>query len=1309
MQQMSSLRGGDVAHLPRFAVWGWLLFAGALVVGRERDYGFERDFDTYYGMGGLGYSRDLYGAKDFYGRETIDGDKKDGGDDECSRIESNGIPLADALREAAEVLAVQGLENRPPQALQLVDFFVSEKDRRFLLSNCPQAVVLAYLLQVQFGSNNHTEKATEGLSDLLVIAPTLRAAYRPPPQWTGAPWEEPLNAAQQRTGIVLFPIGEQQFQVEQIDSTAWSINPRRRCAGRRDLGNLQATPLTKCLAKCTAHPRCRSAVFWHWQPGGFGFEQRCFLSSTCTTSLATSEGAEGAVLFEKIGASEPAAHVAQKGSVSAQRQAAPWAPRCGHHMLVSMAARAGVPSAGGSYQQRRLWVLGGIGVDPFANTTKAKVSNADESSKDSTQFGADGRGYRTGFAGGFSGTSSGTSGTGLRSGSKKATSGDVSSNSKLSGRRRKDADASKDTDSTKKTGDSGRRKSRHHEKNRTAAGDVIEAYLSRHVELNGELPPLRSLPYGRLGDVWQSDDMGATWTPVSSRSPWGPRAFFGAVAPLNGRSLVVFGGVRTPAVTDLVVATKESTLTGGLQREYMHDVWLADVNLDNGMLTWHQLEPAQWTARAGFQAALRKVPDSWTSGAKEEIIVLGGRLATGTVTNDVWVASVDENGRPSPEWHQLTTAAGWVARADFAAVARGDGDIWVMGGCDAGGQALSDVWRSTDGRSWNMLVEVSPWGPRIGLVAAASGVVHNASSGVVAVYGGYAYVDREFTALPSEEADKMPEWAQAAWVSQDGKRWDPVNVTQSAWMPVAMHARMLIHPCDDGKDLAVHGACAVVAGGLTHEGYYDNTVQQLQLPSWVPTAEPEAPTVSSNNTVNALSLFASSSSHLVLMAPLWTSPMQTFAVMAIAVWVCLSLCFVSTFPLLGNGNVNGKQHKRGLASVIKAPIASWCSLDPSTRCATGALVAACVLSISVAVGATAAVAQLSRELSGIRSEGPGTCRVDDEAIDQLKKALGLREADERNEQIDTLLRLAAREPQMGYGGYGGYSSYGGYYGSGGRGGDGYGKGSDRYGYGHGYDSFYGGGYGGYGYGDDSVDPDTGGVSTGAGSTAEDAAKLRERELASLQTTQGLTCRSPRCDRNATSCAAAAGRSLSSPHGCCSDYMLMMLTDVTEWLSRQGIPYFVTYGTLLGALREGDILPYTQDMDIVVDRAYWPQLQRGLEGAEFFGTRRYLFGVDQWEERVSRVCADWEGFATSTIGGADGDRLSRSTEFHLDVYSSDWWQITDLHLIDCVEPLGQNNLLIRGRNFSAPARPRACIEKLYGAEWRIPKHALSGVN
>merc|ERR1719277_363157 len=354
------------------------------------------------------------------------------------------------------------------------------------------------------------------------------------------------------------------------------------------------------------------------------------------------------------------------------------------------------------------------------------------------------------------------------------------------------------------------------------------------------------------------------------------------------------------------------------------------------------------------------------------------------------------------------------------------------------------------------------------------------------------------------------------------------------------------------------------------------------------------------------------------------------------------------------------------------------------RSALVALTCFLVVGIFAAAFGAMTILRLAAELEELKL-ARSAIHLDATEISRLDEALGLGAARERMDDFQTLLRLASREPQLGLG----YDSWGK------KGSDIYGGYRDRY-----YDSYYG--YGSL-YGDDML------YGKSESSGGKGSKSTLKHELAMLPTTQSLSCRSPRCDRNATTCARDAPRTIASPYGCCSDYMLLMLRDVAEWLDQEGIPYYITYGTLLGALREEDILPYTQDADIVVDRSYWSQLQRGLEAAEFFGGRRYMFGVDQWEEKVSRVCADWEGFAPSIIGGPDNDRLSRATEFHLDIYASDWWQITDMHLIDCVEPVGIKHLPIRGINFSAPARPRACVEKLYGADWRTPKHALSGVN
>jgi len=514
-----------------------------------------------------------------------------------------------------------------------------------------------------------------------------------------------------------------------------------------------------------------------------------------------------------------------------------------------------------------------------------------------------------------------------------------------------------------------------------------------------------------------------------------------------------------------------------------------------------------------------------------------------------------------------------------------------------------------------------------------------------------------------------------------------MNATDS-WSPSTMHAAMLTAPCADNSvesepNPNVTNFCAYVTGGLTDEGYYDNNVHRFTLSAPLDPAR-------------MVSVAAASDvSEDLVDSPSSPEPYRTLLPVVVAVLAVLVVAIVWS---QSRAPSDGKDKS------------AWAKLDPSMRCAVSLVVCLCVLSLALAAYMTLALMRLSHEFDDVKSNAP-RCSVDSDVVGRLWEALGLRETSERWSHFETLLRLAARESQFSYGGFGGSHDPW----------RGLGSGRDRsYDRGYGLDRDYGyyGGYGGYGYGSYGgyggfgplgEEPDL----VSPGDTGKESPAAQERELAALPTTQGMSCRSPRCDRNATLCSwstSSSGRSLSTPYGCCSDYMMLMLKDVTDWLDQQEIPYFITYGTLLGAVRENDIIPYTQDMDIVVDRAFWPQLHRGLEAAEFFGGRRYLFGVDQWEERVSRVCADWDGFAASVIGGAgDSDRFTRNAEFHLDIYASDWWQITDMHLVDCVEPLGTRNVQIRGLNFSAPARPRACVEKLYGVEWRTPKRGLAGVN
>ncbi|CAE8613896.1 unnamed protein product, partial [Polarella glacialis] len=831
-----------------------------------RDVGVDRDSD-WYGYGSKG-AKDLYGAgkdpygagkdpygagKDPYGSAYSDpygygsagygdyfggysgaglGDqRKDLLDDECSRVEANGVPLADTLREAAEDLqsgdnasdaADVGIAKANLQVLELVRFFASEQNQRrqFLLTHCPQAVALAVLLQAEVEASRAAsdtdageaqvlaiaQRAVSALRDVLTTAPSLRSQYKAPPSWTGKPWEGALNAAQGRTGVVIFPTGEQSFHVEFIPPANWSIHPRRRCAGCRDLGNLQATPLATCLEKCLAHPSCRSATFWQWQPG---FQQRCFLSSSCTNSLTTDEGAEGAVLFQKRAPQSQAAEEQRRQTVRTPG-GAPWAPRAGHRLLASLSPRRG----GGT----RLWLLGGAGVDPFFESKSPSSSGSSSSSKE-------------GEASSFS------SGPADRSNSRGAAS--AGPNDPLQPKKAQPADRIV---------------------NATSSSNVVEAYLSRHVELNAELPPLRSLPYGRLADIWRSDDAGATWTLETQTAPWGSRAFFGAVAVQGGRGLLVMGGVRTPKGKGALSAAAESAAVGrrieGLSRKYVNDVWLADLYGGgaelSATLSWRKMAYASWSPRASFQV-LTWHPSSSQEGAApiEELLVLGGRLADGSLVSDVWALKISAGFETvtsaAPSWRQLAAAA-WSPRADFAAAAS-NSRLWVLGGADQAGLALSDVWYSADGSTWHQVLASAPWASRIGPVATVLQGGHQVQNReALLLFGGYAYPDTNFTPLSaaplssneSGHSTQTPHWAAAAWASADGVRWVQLDPEKMAWTPGTMHAALAAAPCSAGgpsRGARPFGSgdptCAFAAGGLLNEGYYDNTVHKLQLPTAV--------------------------------------------------------------------------------------------------------------------------------------------------------------------------------------------------------------------------------------------------------------------------------------------------------------------------------------------------------------------------------------------------------------------------------------------------------------------------------------------
>lgn len=155
-----------------------------------------------------------------------------------------------------------------------------------------------------------------------------------------------------------------------------------------------------------------------------------------------------------------------------------------------------------------------------------------------------------------------------------------------------------------------------------------------------------------------------------------------------------------------------------------------------------------------------------------------------------------------------------------------------------------------------------------------------------------------------------------------------------------------------------------------------------------------------------------------------------------------------------------------------------------------------------------------------------------------------------------------------------------------------------------------------------------------------------------------------------------------------DELLGILRDVCE------VPAFLSYGTLLGAVRDGRLIGH----DVDVDLGY---------------LSRHTAPVDVMRESfaIERAVSERTGWRTARANGgflqffpSQPDGSTRN----IDVFSCFTTETGRLYQINdigtkgdrsCVEPLGSVSL--EGRRFPSPARPEVFLEAAYGKGWRVP--------
>lgn len=161
-------------------------------------------------------------------------------------------------------------------------------------------------------------------------------------------------------------------------------------------------------------------------------------------------------------------------------------------------------------------------------------------------------------------------------------------------------------------------------------------------------------------------------------------------------------------------------------------------------------------------------------------------------------------------------------------------------------------------------------------------------------------------------------------------------------------------------------------------------------------------------------------------------------------------------------------------------------------------------------------------------------------------------------------------------------------------------------------------------------------------------------------------------------------------------LLDAIEQVLGAIGETGVEAFLAYGTLLGAVREGDFIGHDSDIDLgyvsrhthpvdVIRESY--RLQRELTDQGFL-INRYsaaAFKVDVRE-------ADGSLRGLDVFGG-----------YLLDGHLYLMGEIGTPFEKDWIFPLGSSELA--GRSFPVPARPEKLLEAMYGPGWKVPDPAF----
>jgi hypothetical protein len=147
------------------------------------------------------------------------------------------------------------------------------------------------------------------------------------------------------------------------------------------------------------------------------------------------------------------------------------------------------------------------------------------------------------------------------------------------------------------------------------------------------------------------------------------------------------------------------------------------------------------------------------------------------------------------------------------------------------------------------------------------------------------------------------------------------------------------------------------------------------------------------------------------------------------------------------------------------------------------------------------------------------------------------------------------------------------------------------------------------------------------------------------------------------------------------------------------PYAVGFGTLLGSVRDQDIISWTSDVDVIVpDHA-------ALLGDEVLREKLLGAGMMLFEDVpvLSRICltADFPGVGPWVLPQHAGWRFTDDQPY-MDVYHMSGNTVGPCTFPDdMVRPINATGGTIHGKTYPTPSDPERFLTYVYGKGWPVP--------